>query len=258
MSLAQQGARRLRLEGRVALVTGANRGIGRALVEALLARGARKVYAAARRPAALAELVAASEGRVVALQLDITDATEVERAVAQADDVDLLVNNAGVVGYSFGQFADTAWLSAARQEFETNVVGTLRVSQAFAPVLAGHGGGAIVNLISVAGLVGLPPVFTYSSSKAALHSITQTTRQLLRGQGTFVAGVYPGPVDTEMAERFPVQKVSAASAADAILDGLEQGLEEIYPDPFAVEYGDTYAVNPKGLESRVAALSPAD
>jgi len=115
-----------------------------------------------------------------------------------------------------------------------------------------------VNVISVAGLVGFPPLLTYSSSKAALHSITQTMRQLLRNQGTFVAGVYPGPVDTDMAERFPVPKASATSAAHAILDGLEQGLEEIYPDPFAVEYGDAYAVNPKGLEQRIAALNVAD
>ncbi len=248
----------LRIEGRVALVTGANRGIGRAIVEALLARGARKVYATARRPGALAELVAANEGRVAALRLDITNAAEVQDAVAQADDVDLLVNNAGVVSHAFGGFEDAAWLDAAHQEFETNVVGTLRVSQAFAPVLGRNGGGTIANVISVAGLVGIPLVLSYSSSKAALHSITQTTRQLLRGQGTFVAGIYPGPVDTDMAERFPITKVSAASAADAILDGLEQGLEEIYPDPFAADYGDIYAVNPKGLEGRVAAMSAAD
>jgi NAD(P)-dependent dehydrogenase (short-subunit alcohol dehydrogenase family) len=245
----------LRIEGRVALVTGANRGIGRAIVEALLARGARKVYAAARRPEVLAELVAASDRRLVALRLDITNAAEVERAAAQADDVDLLVNNAGVLGHAFGGFEDAAWLDAARQEFETNVLGTLRVSQAFAPVLAQHGGGAIANISSVAGLVGMPLAMTYSSSKAALHSITQSTRQLLRGQGTLVAGVYPGPVDTDMAERFPIAKVSSASAAHATLDGLEQGLEEIYPDPFAAEYGDTYAVNPKGLEHRIAALA---
>lgn len=248
----------IQLAGRVALVTGANRGIGRAIVEALLARGARRVYAAARKPEALAELVAAGEGRVVPLRLDITNAAEVRHAVAQADDVDLLINNAGVVSHAFAGFEDATWLDAARQEFETNVVGTLRVSQAFAPVLARHGGGAIANLISVVGLVSFPSLLSYSSSKAALHSITQTTRQLLRGQGTFVAGVYPGPVDTEMTKRLPVPKVSAATAADAILDGLEQGLEEIYPDPFAVEYGDIYAVNPKGLEGRVAAMGVAD
>lgn len=245
------------VEGRVALVTGANRGIGRALVEALLERGARKVYAATRKPEALADLAAASKGRVIPLQLDITDANQVENAVAQAGDVEVLVNNAGIVGHSFSGFDDPLWLDAARQEFETNVVGTLRVSQAFAPVLAQNGGGAILNLISVVALVGFPMVFTYSSSKAALHSITQNTRALLRGQGTFVAGVYPGPIDTEMAERFPIEKASPASAAAAILDGLEQGKEEIYPDPFAIEYGDSYAVNPKGLEDRVAAMGAA-
>jgi NAD(P)-dependent dehydrogenase (short-subunit alcohol dehydrogenase family) len=248
----------LRIEGRVALVTGANRGIGRAIVEALVARGARKVYAAARQTEALGELVAAGDGRVVALRLDITREDDVRRAVAQAGDVELLVNNAGVVSQAFAGFEDSAWLDAAHQEFDTNVVGTLRVSQGFAPVLGRNGGGAVVNLVSVAGLVGFPPLITYSSSKAALHSITQTTRQLLRGQGTYVAGVYPGPVDTDMAERFTVPKVSPASVAEAILDGLQQGLEEIYPDPFASEYGETYAGNPKGLEERIAALSAAD
>ena len=247
----------LQIQGRVALVTGANRGIGRAVVEALLARGARKVYAAARKPESLAELVAAGGGRVVPLRLDVTDADHVRSAVSSAGDVDLLVNNAGIVGHTFGGFEDGAWLDAARSEFETNALGTLRVSQAFAPVLARQGGGAIVNVISVVGLVAFPILLSYSSSKAALHSITQATRQLLRDQGTFVAGVYPGPVDTDMAQQFPIPKVSAASAAEAILDGLERGEEEIYPDPFAVDYGGTYAADPKGLERRVAATGAA-
>jgi NAD(P)-dependent dehydrogenase (short-subunit alcohol dehydrogenase family) len=248
----------LQIEGRVALVTGANRGIGRALVEALFERGARKIYAATRKPEALADLVSTSEGRVVPLLLDITNAAQVRQAAARANDIDLLVNNAGVVSHAFGGFEDPIWLDAARQEYETNVVGSLRVSQAFAPVLARQGGGTIVNISSVAGLVGFPPILTYSSSKAALHSLTQSTRQLLRGQGTFVVGVYPGPVDTDMAADFTVPKASAASAAHAILDGLEEGLEEIYPDSFATEYGVAYAANPKGLEARIAALNVPD
>lgn len=247
----------LRIEGRTALVTGANRGIGRAIVEALLARGARKVYATARRPDGLTELVAGSEGRAVALRLDITNEAQVQQAVELADDVDLLINNAAVLGHAFGGFEDPVWLDAGRQEYETNVLGSLRVSQAFAPVLARQGGGTIVNVSSVAGLVGMPLVLTYSSTKAALHSLTQSTRQMLREQGTFVVGVYPGPVDTDMASEFTIPKVSPTNVAHTILDGLERGLEEIYPDAFAAEYGDLYAVNPKGLEGRIAELNAA-
>jgi len=241
----------------VVLVTGANRGIGRALVHALLARGVRKVYAAARRPDSLADLVAGAPDRVVPLRLDVTQAAQVRQAAEQAGDVDLLVNNAAILGHAFAGFEDPLWLDAARQEYETNVVGALRVSQAFAPVLARNGGGAIVNLSSVAGLVGTPPVLTYSSTKAALHSLTQSTRQMLREQGTRVFGVYPGPVETEMAAELPMEKASAAVVAEAIVDGLERGQEEIYPDPFAVDFGSTYAVDPKALERRLALLSAA-
>jgi len=247
----------LNVAGRVVLVTGANRGIGRALVHALLARGGRKVYAAARRPDSLADLVAGAPDRVVPLRLDVTQAAQVRQAAEQAGDADLLVNNAAILGYAFAGFEDPLWLDAARQEYETNVVGALRVSQAFAPVLARNGGGAIVNLSSVAGLVGMPPVLTYSSTKAALHSLTQSTRQMLREQGTRVFGVYPGPVETEMAAELPMEKASAAVVAEAIVDGLERGQEEIYPDPFAVDFGSTYAVDPKALERRLALLSAA-
>ena len=245
------------IEGRVALVTGANRGIGRTLVEALVERGARKVYATARQPATLDDLAAAHGGVVVPLRLDVTRADDVEQAVAQAEDVDLLINNAGVVGHQFGGFEDPIWLDAARQEYETNVVGPLRISQAFAPVLASQGGGTIVNVASVAGLVGMPLVLTYSSTKAALHSLTQSTRQVLRAQGTRVVGVYPGPVDTEMAADFMVPKASSASVANAILDGLEEGLEEIYPDPVARQFGSTYAADPKALEGLIANFATA-
>jgi NAD(P)-dependent dehydrogenase (short-subunit alcohol dehydrogenase family) len=247
----------LRIDGVVALVTGANRGIGLALVEALIARGARKIYGAARRPESLVDVAIASKGLVVPLRLDITQEAQVQQAVRVAQDVELLFNNAAVVGHAFGDFQDPIWLDAARQEHETNVLGSLRVSQTFAPILAQHGGGAIVNVASVAGLVGMPLVLTYSSTKAALHSLTQSMRQMLRGQGTRVAGVYPGPVDTDMASQLTIPKASPASVAHAILDGLEQGLEEIYPDPLAKEYGEAYAVNPKGLEARITELSAA-
>jgi NAD(P)-dependent dehydrogenase (short-subunit alcohol dehydrogenase family) len=246
-----------KIEGRVALVTGANRGIGRALVEALLERGAGKVYATARKPETLAELAAITAGKVVPLRLDITDAVRVREAAELATDVDLLINNAAIVGHVFGGFEDPLWLEAAPREYETNVVGSFRVSQAFAPVLARQGGGTLVNVSSVAGLVGLPIVLTYSASKAALHSLTQSTRQLLKAQGTQVVGVYPGPVETDMSASLTVPKTSAASVAHTILDGLEQGLEDIYPDPFAKDFGDAYSVNPKSVEARMAATTAA-
>lgn len=247
----------LKIEGRVALVTGANRGIGLALVEALTERGARKVYAATRRPKAMADLAARSDGVVIPVPVDITDAAQVRQAAEQAEDVDLLINNAAIVGHTFGGFEDPAWLEAAPREYATNVVGSLRVSQAFAPVLARNGGGTLVNVGSSAGLVGLPLVFTYSTTKAALHSLTQSTRQMLQAQGTRVVGVYPGPVDTDMAAELTIPKASASSVAHTILDGLEQGLEEIYPDPLAKEWGEVYSANPKALEARVAAMTAA-
>jgi NAD(P)-dependent dehydrogenase (short-subunit alcohol dehydrogenase family) len=234
--------------GTVAFVTGANRGIGRALVDALLARGAAKIYAGARRPETLAALVAASGGRVVPVTLDVTHPSEIQAAAAQAPDVRLLINNAGIIAQFGGAFTDASWLGAAREEYEVNVLGALAVTQAFAPILARNGGGTVANVSSVAGLVALDVLTSYSASKAALHSVTQATRSSLRGQGTYVAGVYPGPVDTDMAKPIEWAKATPADAADAILDGLEAGDEEIFPDPMSRQAGPLFLTNPKALE----------
>jgi NAD(P)-dependent dehydrogenase (short-subunit alcohol dehydrogenase family) len=239
--------------GTTALVTGANRGLGRALVDALLDRGATRVYAGARRLESLAELVAASGGRVIPLQLDVTNADDIANAAAVAGDVSLLINNAGVVSHSFGAFDDPKWLPAGREEYEVNVIGPLALTQRFQPILASHGGGAVVNVASVVSFVSVAIAPTYSASKAATHSITQYTRQALRDQGTFVAGAYPGPVDTDMAERVPLDKTPAPVVAAAILDGLEAGVEDILPDPVAREMGATFFSNPKQLEQPASA-----
>jgi len=243
----------IQIAGTTALVTGANRGIGRALVEALLARGAARVYATARRPETLTDLVAASGGRVVALRLDVTKADDARAAATTARDVNLVINNAGIIAKFGGELTDAEWITAARDELEVNVIGTLSVTQAFAPVLARQGGGALVNVSSVAGLVGFPSLATYSSSKAALHSLTQVTRALLASQGTFVAGVYPGPIDTDMARPIELEKTPPAVAARAILDGIEAGQEEIFPDPFAQQLGGLFLRSPKALEQQIAA-----
>jgi len=243
-------------KGSVAFVTGANRGIGRALVEALLARGATKIYAGARQPESLAALAAASGGRVVPVRLDVTRPDLVRAAAAVAGDTTLLINNAGIVARFGGAFTDAGWLTAGREEFEVNVLGTLAVTQAFATILAANGGGAVANVSSVAGLVALEMIASYSASKAAVHSITQATRRFLKGQGTYVAGVYPGPVDTDMARPLEIEKATPASAAAAILDGLEAGVEEIFPDPFSRQAGPLFLANPKALEQQQFVAEP--
>ena len=238
-----------RIEGAVALVTGANRGIGRALTEALLARGVKKVYAAARDPVALRDL---ADERVVPLRLDVTDAEQIRAAAAVASDVEIVFNNAGV---ALGNgIADQAVIEQGRREMEVNYIGPLRLLQELTPTLARNGGGAIVNISSVAGLSGFPLFPTYSASKAALHSLTQSARILLGAQGTSVFGVYPGPVDTDMARELTFAKSTPRDVAFAILDGIEAGQEDIFPDSFAKELGALFLSSPKALEHQIAAL----
>jgi NAD(P)-dependent dehydrogenase (short-subunit alcohol dehydrogenase family) len=241
-----------RIDGAVALVTGANRGIGRALTEALLTRGVRKLYATARDPEALRAL---RDERLVSLRFDVTDADQIRAAAEAASDVELVFNNAGVA--LPGGIADSAFLDRARREMEVNYFGPLQLLRRLAPTLARNGGGAVVIIGSTAGLTNLPVVPTYSASKAALHSMTQAARTLLGAQGTSVFGVYPGPVDTDMTRGFEVPKSSPRDVAVAILDGIEAGQEDIFPDPFAMEFGRQFGSSPKESERQMAAMAAA-
>ena len=242
------------VNGKIALVTGANRGIGEALVAALLAAGAAKVYAAARKTEDLAPLLARHGSVVVPLQLDVTRPADIAAAAVAAADVQLLVNNAGFAGRPGTSFSDPQWIESGRKELEVNFLGTWSVTQAFAPILAKNGGGAIANLASVASLVNFAMLASYSASKAAVHSLTQATRLMLKGQGTQVFGVYPGPIDTRMAEGIPMDKTSPAAAAQAIVAGIQAGTEEIFPDPLSQAMGAGYLASPKELERQVAAM----
>jgi NAD(P)-dependent dehydrogenase (short-subunit alcohol dehydrogenase family) len=241
-----------KIKGAVALVTGANRGIGRALTEALLTRGVRKVYAAARDPETLAAL---RDERVVPLRLDVTDTEQIRAAVEAASDVELVFNNAGVVLGS--GIADATVLEKARREMEVNYFGPLQLLQRLAPTLARNGGGAVINIGSAAGLTSVPFFPTYSASKAALHSLTQAARILLGPEGTSVFGVYAGPVDTDMTRDLALPKSAPRDVAFAILDGIEAGQEDIFPDPFAVEFGRQFGSSPKASERQMAALAAA-
>jgi short-subunit dehydrogenase len=247
-----------KIAGSVAVVSGASRGIGRALVEELLKAGASKVYAGARNPESLLDLQEAWGNRVVPLKLDVTDPGEVEEAARSAADANILFNNAGVAGTVGTSVTNPEALAHARYEMEVNYLGLLALSGAFAPVLARNGGGAVVNVASVASFVNFPLFQTYSASKAAVHSVTQALRAGLSGQGTFVAGVYPGPVDTEMARDVHMDKTSPKEVALAILRSLETGAEEIFPDPVSQQMGALYFEDPKGLEYATVAMAAGD
>jgi len=238
-----------KIEGSVALVTGANRGIGRALTEALLTRGARKVYATARNPESL---LALQDERRVWLRLDVTDADQIRAAGEAAADVELVFNNAGVA-LARG-ITDLTAIGQARREMEVNYFGPLQLLQRLTPTLARNGGGAVINIGSAAGLTNIPFLPTYSATKAALHSLTQAARILLGAQGTSVFGVYPGPVDTDMSRELLLPKSSPRDVAFAILDGIEAGQEYIFPDPFAVDFGRQFESSPKASERQIAAM----
>lgn len=213
----------MQIRDSVVLVTGANRGLGQALVAAALARGARKVYAAARDPAS----VAARPG-VVPVRLDITDPAGIAALAEACGDVDLLINNAGIARLG-GTLAPNA-IDDLRAHLETNAIGLLNVSRAFAPVLAANSGGALLNVLSVASWLQGPPLATYAVSKAAAWAINNALRVELAAQGTQVSALHMGFVDTELTRGLDVPKTRPEDIAAIALDGVEQGAVEILAD----------------------------
>jgi NAD(P)-dependent dehydrogenase (short-subunit alcohol dehydrogenase family) len=227
------------------LITGANRGIGRALVGEALKRGARKVYAGTR-----GQLVHA-DNRVVPLTLDVTKAEKIQQAVSEIGSLDVLINNAGIAIYD-----DLSKPEVIEQHLAVNLFGSLNVSRAFLPLLK-RSKGAIVNNISTVALAPLPMIAGYSISKAAAFSMTQSLRALLAGQGVTVHAVLTGPVDTDMNRGFDIPKASPESAAAAIFDGLERGDEEIFPDPLSQSIAEGWRNGvAKALERQVAGFVP--
>jgi len=212
----------MRIEGVTALVTGANRGLGLALTQVLLERGAARVYAGARTPGDL------TEAGVVPIRLDITDPGQVAAAAERCGDVNLLVNNAAHATQN--PLVAAPSMDAARCEMETNYFGTLAMCRAFAPVLAGNGGGALVNMASIVSFFNNAAMGTFCPTKAALWSMTNGLRVELRAQGTLVVSVHSGFIDTALAAGFPGPKHPPQHVASAILDAVEAGREELLYD----------------------------
>ena len=249
------GSRKSPVKGAVALVTGTNRGIGPETVKALLAGGAAKIYCGSRGKAKIAKLIAKSPKKLVPIELDITKPAEIAAAVKACPDLTLLVNNAGI---NFNTpLMGIEGTENTRAEMEVNYFGTLAMCRAFAPVLKKNGGGTIVNMLSILAHVNLPLMGSLCASKAALLSLVQALRAELAAQGTHVVGVLPGAVDTDMTKGVNVPKMRPAEVAEAIVHGLEYGLEEIYPGDMAAGVATGLALDPKAVEKQFAGYLPS-
>jgi NAD(P)-dependent dehydrogenase (short-subunit alcohol dehydrogenase family) len=235
-----------RLEGCVALVTGGNRGVGRAIVEELLARGAAKVYAGVRTPEE-ADVPGAD-----LVQLDITDPAQVAAAARRCGDVTVLVNNAGY--HANTRLVVTDQPDAARDEMEVNYFGTLNMTRAFAPILGANGGGAIVNVLSVAAVVPAAFMGGYSTSKAAMWFLSAITRAELAQQGTQVTSLVLGSVDTRMASHVEGNKEDPRDIARVGLDAVEAGVQTVATDKMAIDSMAAHQADPEGFERLLGRL----
>src|SRR5262245_4359546 len=233
------------IANKTVLITGANRGIGRALLTEALRRGATRVFAGSRGPIEIAD------DRVTELTLDVTNPSQIQHAVEVVDTLDVLINNAGVAIYD-----DLSNLKVIERHLAVNFLAILRVTRAFVPLLK-RSHGAIVSNLSLAALAARPMIPAYSVSKAAAFNMTQSLRALLASEGVTVHGVVLGPVDTDMNRGLEIPMASPESAAAGIFDGLARGEEEIFPDPASQSIAEGWRMGvAKGLERQFAALVP--
>ena len=235
----------MNLSGKIVLVTGANRGIGLAIVKVLLNKGVSKVYAGARDTNKLPDF---GDTRVVPLTLDITNKEQVAAAAITAGDVNVLINNAGVAAFS--SILDGP-LELVERDMNTNYFGTLDMVRTFVPVLEGRDGAAIVNIVTIAAFANFPIVGGYSASKSALFSLSQGIRTELAPRRIAVHTVNPGPIDTELAKEFPADKADADQTAENIIAGLANDEADIFPDEMGRQMFDVWQSDYRGLERMV-------
>ncbi len=239
----------MKIEGAIALVTGANRGLGLRFVEALVEFGAAKIYATARNIDTLDPLVRKHEGLVIPLGLDVTEQAQVDAAAEVAQDVTLLLNNAGVAdGRSLLEATD---LTGFEHEMAVNVFGVARMCQAFAPIIAANGGGAIANMLSTGFLVSWPTTGTYGATKAAANSLTEVLRYEMRDKGVEVFGIFAGWVDTDMTSDFDIEKTSPSEIARNTLIGIEAGDDNVDADERSKLNRTLLKSDPEGLRADI-------
>ncbi|MEM1424940.1 MAG: SDR family oxidoreductase [Cyanobacteria bacterium P01_H01_bin.130] len=233
------------------LVTGANRGIGAALVKAFLEAGVKKIYATARDVSRLNAIAALDPSRVVPLPLDVTSAEQVEQVAAVATDINLLINNAGSL--TFGDILEIP-AEAIAQQLDTNFYGPLRLARVFAPVIEGNGGGTIVNFLTLLSMVSAPGMSAYNASKAAAWSMTQSLRASLSDTSVAVCGVFPGAIDTDMLAGVEIAKTSPINVAAAVVAGVAAGKEDIFPDPMSTQVYAAWTQDHKAVEKQFATM----
>lgn len=238
----------MNLHDATVFVTGTNRGLGRALISQLSQHGVKRIYAATRSPHMFDDL---ASQHVVPITLDITNRQQVQAAAEQASDTTVLINNAGAL--AFGSLLDSP-LELIMRDLDTNFLGTLHMVRAFAPVIAQNGGGAIANVLTLVALASMPALGGYSASKAAAFSLTQAVRAELRPKGISVYGIYPGAIDTDMIAAMAMAKTSPEAVAAAIIDGISNDVEDIYPDGMAQHMSEVWRTNPKQLEAQFGSM----
>ena len=238
------------LTNQTVFITGANRGIGKAYVEEFLKEDVKKIYLGVRDVNAVADTIAKAPEKCTAIELDITNHTQIETAASNASDTTILINNAGII-FS-GSILDKDSIEHARKQFEVNYIGQLAMIQAFAPHLKNNGGGIIATVASIVSHLCFPNLGTYSASKAATHSLIMAARMELAAQNTKIIGVYPGPIDTDMNKGSDMDLFPPSLVAQKTIEALKNGYEDVFPDDVSQDFYKQACENPKILGEKTA------
>ncbi|MEM6781905.1 MAG: SDR family oxidoreductase [Pseudomonadota bacterium] len=246
----------MNIQDSVVLITGANRGIGKAYAEAFLKAGARKIYLGVRNTDSVADFVKEAPDTLIPLKFDVTNQADIDNAAKEAADTQILINNAGIL--LFDDFNSDDLLDNARKQMDVNYFAPLAITQKFAPILKTNGGGVMVTVSSIVGHVSMPGINSYCASKYAVQSMILNARAQLKTQGTKVIGVYPGPIETDMAADLEMDKFPPSQVAAKTLKAIENGEEDVFTDAFSQQTYAAFRADPKAVEAQMAEMVAQD